>query len=105
MPLFMVMLKWKPEDEMAVMKEYMAVWTAVCEGKWSKSIELCASYQAAQQRWILFKAPSKEDLEKQFDKLPTVKKYTEFVPIVQSYPPSMEYVLALTQMLIKAASK
>jgi len=54
---------------------------------------------------MLFKAPSKEDLEKRFDKLPTVKKYIEFVPVVQSYPPSMEYVLALTQMLIKAASK
>jgi len=97
----MVVVKWKPEDEMAVMKEYVAEWTAWAEGKW-KGVEICASYQATQQRWILFKAPSKEDLEKRFDKL---KKYIEIVPVVQSYPPSMEYVLTLTQMLIKAAGK
>jgi len=55
---------------------------------------------------MTWRAPSKEVLEKGFEQLaPTLKKYTEFVPVVQEYPPTMEYVIGLYQQLIKAASK
>lgn len=39
-------------------------------------------------------APSKEALVKLFEKyLPTLLKYTEFVPVLQMYPPTVEYEL------------
>jgi hypothetical protein len=106
MPLFMAVLKWKSEDDIEIAKGYAAFLNDLIEEKLPKGVELCAGYGAAQQRWLVWKAPSKADLEKYFDQFaPTLKKYTEFVPVTQSYPPTMEYVFALMQAFIKAASK
>jgi len=45
-------------------------------------------------------------LEKAFDQFaPVLKKYTEFVPVTQMYPPTMDYVIELWEQGIKLASK
>jgi len=107
MPTFIAVHKWKPQDEITITKELIAGFTAIVEGKSPKGVELCATYStAAQGAFCVWVAPSKQALEKTFDQFcPTLKKYTEFVPVVQSYPPTMEYVLGLWQLMVKAASK
>jgi len=107
MPLFVAVHKWKPEDEIAIMKELVAGFTAIVEGKGPKDVELCATYNtAAHGAFCVWHAPSKAALEKTFDQFaPTLKKATEFVPVAQSYPPTMEYVLGLWQAWIKMVSK
>jgi len=37
--------------------------------------------------------------------MPILKKGTEFVPVVQSYPATTEWVVSLYQLIVKAASK
>lgn len=104
MTLFIAVHKWKPEEEIAVMKEIVAFFTA---GKPPEGVELCAIYDTgAQGAYCVWHAPSKEDLEKLFDRYaPILKKGTEFVPVVQSYPPTMEALLGLYQNIIEMASK
>ena len=107
MPLFVAVHKWNPEEMIAVTKEMVPMFAAIVEGKFPEEITLCATYMAGdlQGAFCVWNAPSKEALEKVFDQAPTVKKGTEIVPVVQSYPPTMEYVLALYQQMIQAASK
>jgi hypothetical protein len=101
------MHKWKIEDDLALKKEATELFTAADSGKLTAGIKLCFAYihglpQASQSVW---EVPSKEALEKEFEKFPVLKKYTEFVPVVQIYPPTLEYEIALVKQLIKAASK
>jgi len=107
MPLFVAVHKWNPEEMIAVTKEMVPFFAAIGEGKLPEGIELCATYMTGdfQGAFCVWKARSKEDLEKVFDQAPTVKKGTEIVPVLQSYPPTMEYVLALYQQMIQAAPK
>jgi len=107
MPLFIAVHKYEPQDEIAIWKEVVAGFTAMQAGKIPQGVKLCAIYETGAQRaFCVWEAPSKEALEEGFEKLmPTLKKYTEFVPVAQSYPPTMEYVLGLWQEFIKAASK
>jgi hypothetical protein len=103
MPLFIALHKWNPEDEITVTKEAMALFTA----KLPEGVELRNTYETGAQRaFCVWVAPNKETLEKVFDQsAPVMKKGTEFVPVVQSFPPTMEYVLTLYQMMIKGAPK
>lgn len=107
MPLFVGVHKWKPEEEIAVVKESVAFFTAAPEGRFPEGVELCATYHTgAQGVYSIWHAPSKEVLEKLFKKYaPVVSKGTEFVPVVQGFPPTIEYVLSLYQEAIKMASK
>jgi len=106
MPLFVGVHKWKPEEEIAVVKESVAFFTAAPEGKFPEGVELCATYSLAQGVYSVWNAPSKEILEKVFGKYaPTTIKGTEFVPVVQSFPPTTGYILSLWQAVIKMASK
>ena len=105
MPLFIAVHKWKPQDEIAIMKDLVAGFTAILEGR-IPNVKLHATYSLAQGGYCVWEAPNLETVEKAFEKFaPTLKKYTEFVPVVQMYPPTMEYVLVLYQQMIKAASK
>jgi hypothetical protein len=103
----MAVHKWKLPDNVAVMKELVAGFTGIVEGKMAKGVELCATYSTeGQGAFCVWKASSKAALEKAFDEFaPTLKKYTEFVPVHQSFPPTMDYVLLLWQQWVKAASK
>ena len=106
MPMFIAVHKWKPQDDITIMKELVAGFTAMQEGKIPKDVKLDATYCLAQGSYCVWEAASKEALEKTFDKfLPTLKKNTEFVPVVQSYPPTMDCIVSLWQQMIKAASK
>lgn len=107
MPLFVAVHKWKPEEEIAVTKEVAGAFAAFPSGKIPEGIELCATYMTgAQGGYCVWVAPSKEALEKLFEQyMPTLKRGTEFVPVTQMYPPTMEYVLALWQQMIQAAPK
>ena len=103
---FVTVSKWKPQNEIVIMKERVAAWNAFWEGKWAKDANLLFSYDFAQGVYGVWEAPNLEALEKATDQfLPTLKKYTEFVPVVQSSPPTQEYVVGCWQQWIKAASK
>jgi len=103
MPMFIAVHKWKPEDDITISKELIAGFSA----KPPKDVILHYTWTRADYGAFCFwEAPSKEDLNKLFKQyLPTLLKYTEFVPVVQTYPPTMEAVLVLMQQLVKSASK
>ena len=105
MPTFMAIHKWKPEETIAVYKETVSLVANV--DKFPEGIELCMSWGAGPQGYFcVWEAPSQEALEKIFEQLaPVVLKRTEFVPIVQSYPPTMEFEMVLMQQIIEMASK
>jgi len=99
--------KWKPEDEIAVLGEIAAGFAAYPEGKLPEGLELCATYMTGTQgAFCVWKAPNGAVLERLFDQhLPTLKKGTEFVPVIQSFPPTIEWVVSLYQAYVKGASK
>jgi len=105
--LFIAVHKWTPEVELVITKELIAGFTANLEGKIPEDVKLCATYARADQgAWCVWHSPSKEALEKFFEEyMPTLLKYSEFVPAVQTYPPTMEYVLGLCQTIVDMASK
>ena len=106
MPLFIAVHKWKPQNEIAIMKEFVAGFTAMQAGKTPQDVKLHATYSLAQGAYCVWEAPSIGAVEKVFEKfLPTLKKHTEFVPVVQQYPPTMEYIVGCWRQMIKAASK
>lgn len=106
MPLFVVVHKWKPEDELVVAKETIALYSAKLAGTAPEGVKLHFTYGLPQRAYCVWEAVSKDALEKVFDQYaPTLKKSTEFVPVVQVYPPTMEYVIGLSQQLINALSK
>ncbi len=72
----------------------------------SPNVKLHATYSLAQGAYCGWEARNLEALEKAFEQfMPTGKKFTEFVPVIQMYPPTVEYVIALAQQMIQAASK
>ena len=107
MPKFIAHHKWKPEDELLIRKELLGTVVAEEGGKLPAEVKLCFTYTYLPQEVLcIWEAPSKEALEKTFEKfLPILKKYTEFVPTMQAYPPTLEYQIALGQQLLKATSK
>jgi len=107
MPKFIAHHKWKTEDQLALMKEIVGMFATAESGKLPEDVKLCFTYTYLPQETLcIWEAPSKEALEKTFEKfLPILKKYTEFVPTMQAYPPTLEYQIALGQQLLKATSK
>ena len=106
MPLFVAVHKWTPENELVISKELLAGFSAMLAGKTAQDVKLCYTYSLPQGAYCVWEASSREALEKQFDEyLPVLKKFTEFVSVLQMYPPTMEYVLAGWQQMIQALSK
>jgi dihydrodipicolinate synthase/N-acetylneuraminate lyase len=108
MPTFIAThTKWKTEDDLAIKKEVLATFAAAESGKLPSGVKLCLAYSYLPQgSQCIWEAPSKEALEKVFEKFsPILKKYTEFVQVVQAYPPTMDFVVYLSQQVFKAASK
>ena len=106
MPLFVAVHEYKSQDKITIMKELAAGFNALQTGKTPQDVKLHATYSRALGAYSVWEAPSIEAVEKVFEKfLPTLKKYTEFVPVVQTYPPTMEYIIFCWQQMIKAASK
>jgi hypothetical protein len=106
MPLFVAVHKWKQEDDLVVTKETFAAFSAMVAGTFPEGIKLHFSYALPLGAFCVWEAVSKDALEKAFEQYaPTLKKFTEFVPVVQSYPPTMEFVLTIGQQMIEVASK
>jgi hypothetical protein len=107
LPLFVAVHKWKPEDDIVIMKELLAGFTAMLGGKLPEGIELCSTYMRSDHgAFCVWSSPGKKELEEQFRKyLPTMLKGTEFVPVIQSHPPTVEYGLELMKMIVGMASK
>lgn len=103
----MTLHKWTKEEEVAVLKELSAVLTAVAERRLPEGTDLCAVYETGDQRiYYVWNATSLESLEKVHEEyLPTVRKGSELVSVVQMHPPTVEYTVALFQGLIPLVSR
>lgn len=105
--MFVAVHKWKPEEDLIMIKEMKDGFTALLEGRTPSDIVLCSTYTRADHgAFCVWTAPSKralEDLFKQY--LPTMLKGTEFVPVVQAYPATTEYMLSLFGTILSMAPK
>ena len=107
MPMFVAIHKWKPEESISAMKETINYSTLLAAGKVPEGVECTATYSnvAGNGAFCVWTAPTKEVLEKLFEKYaPVIKKGTEFVPVVQMIPPTLECEMAMAQQMIQAAS-
>lgn len=106
MPLFVAVHKWKPEDQLVVTKETIALYSAMLAGTAPEGAKLHFTYALPQGAYCVWEAVSKDALWKVFDKYaPTLKRFTELAPVVQMYPPTMEYEIGLVQQMVNATSK
>lgn|GEM_PF-2097391 len=107
MPMYIITHKWAPEELTAAMKEAARFFESVLvEGaELPKGVEFLASYNFADGSYTIWKAPKKEILEKIMEDFPVFKKEAEIVEVVQSYPPTMEYIVRIWKMLIAFAQK
>jgi hypothetical protein len=109
MPKFVAVHKWTRETNIACIKELIIGFTAMLKGEVPKDIILHYTWSRLDDPYGAFccwEAPSKEALVKLFEKyLPTLLKYTEFVPVLQMYPPTVEYELSLLQAIRDMSSK
>jgi len=109
MPKFVAVHKWTRETNIACIKELIIGFTAMLKGEVPKDIILHYTWSRLDDPYGVFcfwEAPSKEALVKLFEKyLPTLLKYTEFVPVLQMYPPTVEYELSLLQAIRDMSSK
>lgn len=106
MPLFIAVHQWKPEEDWVILKEMAAFGAAYPEAT-PKGVELIATYTArAQRAFCVWKSIDQESLEKLFDQyMPTLKVRTEFVPVLQMFPPTVDYVVSLWKTMLQAAPK
>lgn len=104
MSLFIAIYKLEqPQLMMAVIKEALALRTAIFEGKLPEGIELCVEYSSTngQQTFFIWRAPSKEALETLLNQYPVTKStLSEIIPVRQGYPATEEYILSLYQSMI-----
>ena len=107
MPTFMAVHKWPKEVTITCTKEMIAGFTAMLKGETPKDVILRDTWiRPDDGAFCCWDAPSKEALNKLFEQyLPTMLKYTEFVPVSKAYPPTTEYVLGLWQTIVAMSSK
>lgn len=107
MGLFVAVHKWKPEVEITITKEMIGGFTTLLENKQPTGIKLFSTHMRSDHgAFCLWEAPSKEELENFFKKFgPTLYKASEFVPVLQAFPASVEYELSLLKMITDLASK
>jgi hypothetical protein len=107
MGLFVAIHKWKPEVEITVTKEMIGGFTTLLESKQPQGIKLFSTHMRSDHgAFCLWEAPSLADLENFFKKFgPTLYKATEFVPVLQAFPATVEYELSLLKMITDLASK
>ena len=105
MPLFIAVHKWTKETNITCTKEMVAGFTAMLKGETPKDIIIQSTWTRDDYgAFCCWDAPNKEALVKLFKQyLPTMLKYTEFVPVSQAFPATIEYELALLKMMCDAA--
>jgi len=106
LPLFVAVHKWTQDVHITILKEMIVGFTDLLEGTAPEGIELLHTWQRPDfGAFCVWDAPGEKALEGFFKKFgPTMLKHTEFVPVDQVYPPSMEYVLSLFQAIVDMAS-
>jgi hypothetical protein len=97
--------KWEPEEYFTVMKEIYIFFTKF-PARARSDIEVCSTFMAENRAFCVWNAPSIETLERLFEgHTPTLKKGTEIIPVVQAVPPTMDYALFLTKLILDMAPK
>jgi len=99
--------EWKPEEQISVTKEMIVGFNAIISGTAPKGIELCYTWARTDiGAFCLWNVPSVEALEDFFKNFgPTLLKTTKFYPVLQAYPGSIEYELALFQTIVDMSSQ
>ena len=97
---------WKQEEQITVTKEMIAGFTDLIKGTAPEGISLCYTWARHDiGGFCLWNVPSVEALEAFFKKFgPTMLKTTKLHPVTQVYPGTIEYELALMQMIVDMAS-
>lgn len=105
--LLIAVHKWKPEAEITITKEMIHGFTLLLEGKQPKGITLQSTHMRGDHgAFCTWEAPSKEALEDFFKKFgPTLYKASEFFPVMQAFPATVEYELSLLKMITELASR
>ena len=103
--LFVAVHKWTKETNIVCTKEMINGFTAILKGETPKEIVIHNTWTRADYgAFCVWDAPNKEALNKLFKQyLPTMLKYTEFVPVSQAFPATIEYELGLLTMICDAA--
>jgi hypothetical protein len=97
--------EWKPEEQITITKEMIVGFNELIAGTSPKGIELCYTWARHDiGAFCLWNVPSVDTLEKFFKTFgPTMLKTTKFYPVTQVYPGTIEYELALMQMIVDMA--
>ena len=103
MPMFIAVHKWKPEEQLTILKELYDFFTKF-RPRAREDVQCCSTYMSDNETFCVWIAPSAETLEKGFEgHSPTLKKGTEVVPVVQAIPPTMDYLLTLWKNILDLA--
>lgn len=102
---FIAVHKWPKEAQIICTNDMINGFTALIKGETPKEIILYNTWTRDDYgAYCCWEAPNKEALNKLFKQyLPTMLKYTEFVPVMQAYPATIEYELSLLKMMCDAA--
>jgi len=102
---FIAVHKWPKEEQIACTKDMVAGFTALLKGETPKDIIIQNTWTRDDYgAFCCWDAPNKEALTNLFKQyLPTMLKYTEFIPVSQAFPATIEYELGLLKMMCDAA--
>ena len=102
---FIAVHKWPKEAQIACTKDMINGFTAILKGETPKDIIIENTWTRDDYgAFCCWDAPNKEALTKLFKQyLPTMLKYTEFIPVSQAFPATIEYELGLLKMICDAA--
>ncbi|MCD6559225.1 MAG: hypothetical protein J7K57_05065 [Palaeococcus sp.] len=103
MPMYLITHKWTDAEALGAIKEAAKFFERLSE--LPEGIEFLASYNFNLGSYTLWRATSREKLEKLLESAPIFKKNAEIVEIVQSYPPTVEYTVRMWKMIISMGEK
>jgi hypothetical protein len=103
--LFIALHKWPKEEQITCTREMIAGFTALLKGETPKEIVINSTYiREDYGAFCCWDAPNKESLVNLFKQyLPTMLKYTEFIPVMQAFPATVQYELSLLKMMCDMA--
>ena len=94
MPMYLTTHRYPEKESLTVVKEAADFFRQL---PLKGDIEFVASYNFNGGCYIIWRAPSKEVLEKYLETTdtPTFRKNMEITEVVQSYPPTVDYTIRL----------
>ncbi|NJD99015.1 hypothetical protein E3E26_04335 [Thermococcus sp. LS1] len=91
MPVYHVTHRWSTEESAIAAKEAADFFSS---GELPEGVEFLAAYNFDGGAYTIWKAPSKEVLEMVISS-PTFRKNMEITEVIQSYPPTIEYMIRM----------